>query len=96
MRHPNAIAVLALAAGALFAGCGEEVEAIRGGDDAPAITAPNTTIPYETGGADGSGADGSERDDGRGGIAAGPDTVEPGDNPGGDEIIKPPRSEGGR
>ena len=95
MRHSNVLALLALCAAALLAGCGDKAEAIRG-DDAPAITAPNTTIPYESGGADGSGADGSERDDGRGGVAAGPDTVEPGDNPGGDEIIKPPRSEGGR
>ena len=69
------------------AGCGEgDPERTRGG--APAITSGE---PYELGGADGSGADGEEERAPRGGIAAGPDTREPGDSPYGDSPIKPPR-----
>jgi hypothetical protein len=82
---------LALAAGGL-AGCGEDVDPVRG-DDAPAITAPGTTIPYESGGADGSGADGSEQTNPRGGIAAGPDTKEPGTDVDADTEFSPPRNE---
>lgn len=83
-RH--ALAAL-LAVALLAAGCGEEEpERSRGG--APAVT---TGKPYELGGADGSGADGEERDAPRGGIAAGPDTEEPGDRPDGDSEFKPPR-----
>ena len=86
-RH--ALAAL-LAAALLAAGCGEgEPEPSRGG--APAVT---TGKPYELGGADGSGADGEERDAPRGGIAAGPDTKEPGDRPDGDAEVKPPRDSG--
>lgn len=72
------------------AGCGEEEpEPSSGG--APAIT---TGRPYELGGADGSGADGEEAKAPRGGVAAGPDNVEPGDRPDGDSEFKPPRDAG--
>jgi hypothetical protein len=86
-RHFSALlAVLAL----VVAGCGEgEPEPSSGG--APAVTSGNA---YELGGADGSGADGLERDAPRGGIAAGPDTEEPGDRPDGDSEFKPPRDSG--
>ncbi|HEV2814831.1 MAG TPA: hypothetical protein VGW10_16365 [Solirubrobacteraceae bacterium] len=79
----------ALLAAALFAvGCGEEdPEPTSGG--APAVT---SGTPYELGGADGSGADGEEKDAPRGGIAAGPDTKEPGDQPNGDGQQAPPRN----
>ena len=73
----------------LAAGCGSEVEMIRG-DDAPSVTVPGGAV-YENGGADGSGADGSESRQDRGGIGAGPDTPEPGDSPGADTQFKPPR-----
>jgi hypothetical protein len=89
MRH-RVVTALVLGA-SVAAGCGESVEAQRG-DDAPAITAPGTTIPYESGGADGSGSDGSEAVDDRGGIAAGPDSREPGEDQGADDEFKPPRS----
>jgi hypothetical protein len=84
-------AIAALAAALLAAGCGESVKAQRG-DQSPAVTVPGTTIPYENGGADGSGSDGSEAVDPRGGIAAGPDSAEPGDDSGADKEFKPPRS----
>jgi hypothetical protein len=76
MRHlpVTALVVAALA----FAGCGEDVEPIPGAD-APAITSPGTTIPFENGGADGSGADGTDATRDRGGVAAGHDSNEPGD-----------------
>ena len=81
--------VAALLAAALFAvGCGEkEPETSSGG--APAVTSGDA---YELGGADGSGADGEESKAERGGIAAGPDNAEPGDQPFGDAEQKPPRS----
>jgi hypothetical protein len=75
MRH---FSVLVLVLSALaFAGCGDEVDPVSGAD-APAVTAPGTTQPFENGGADGSGADGSDAPEDRGGIAAGPDSDEPG------------------
>ena len=83
-RHALA-ALLALAL--LGAGCGEE-EPERSTGGAPAVTSER---PYELGGADGSGADGREERAPRGGIAAGPDTEEPGDRPDGDSEFKPPR-----
>jgi hypothetical protein len=52
---------------------------------------PGTQVPFEAGGADGSGADGSERPQARGGVGGGADTDEPGDRPGADREIKPPR-----
>ncbi len=76
-----------LAVALLGAGCGEEDPEPSGGG-APAVTSGE---PYELGGADGSGADGSEENAPRGGIAAGPDTKEPGDQPFGDSAQKPPR-----
>ena len=83
-RH--ALAVL-FAAALLAGGCGEEdPEPSSGG--APAVT---SGAPYELGGADGSGADGEEAKAPRGGIAAGPDTEEPGDRPYGDGESQPPR-----
>jgi hypothetical protein len=79
----------ALLAAALLAGCGEgDPEPTSGG--APSITTGDQ--PYENGAADGSGADGEEAKADRGGIAAGPDTKEPGDSPFGDPEQKPPRS----
>lgn len=76
-----------LAVALLAAGCGEgDPEPSSGG--APAVTSGSA---YELGGADGSGADGLEEDAARGGIAAGPDTKEPGDQPFGDSEQKPPR-----
>lgn len=84
-RHFFAIfTVLAL----LGAGCGSDEPETSGGG-APAITVGEE--PYENGGADGSGADGEEERAPRGGIAAGPDTREPGDRPYGDSEFKPPR-----
>ena len=86
-RHALA-ALLALAL--LAGGCGsEDPDPSSGG--APAVTSGDA---FELGGADGSGADGEERDAPRGGIAAGPDTREPGDSKGADEQFGPPR--GGR
>lgn len=83
---PRHLLAALLAAGLLAAGCGEgEPEASEGG--APAVT---VVEPYELGGADGSGADGTEDTAPRGGIAAGPDTTEPGDNPDGDSEFTPP------
>ena len=78
----------ALAAALLAAGCGEgDPKRTSGG--APAIT---TGDAYELGGKDGSGADGEEARSPRGGIAAGPDTKEPADEPFGDSDQKPPRN----
>ena len=57
----------------------------------PAVTTPGSGVAYETGGGDGSGADGSERERARGGVAAGQDSNEPGERPGADAEIKPPR-----
>ena len=72
----------------LGAGCGsDKPERSTGG--APAVTVGERA--YENGGADGSGADGEEERAPRGGIAAGPDTAEPGDRPYGDAEFKPPR-----
>ncbi|HEX8123107.1 MAG TPA: hypothetical protein VF549_17785 [Solirubrobacteraceae bacterium] len=83
-----AAAVLCLAL--LAGGCGKkDPEPSSGG--APAVT---SGLPYELGGADGSGADGKETDAARGGIAAGPDTKEPGDQDFGDGVQAPPRSGG--
>jgi hypothetical protein len=83
-RHFSAVLV---AIALLAAGCGsEDPEPSSGG--APAVTSGGA---YELGGADGSGADGLEEDAPRGGIAAGPDTREPGDRPDGDSEFKPPR-----
>ena len=87
-----------LALGALAAtGCGGDdtktvTEASPG--DVPGITTPNTERQYENGGADGSGADGTESPEARGGIAAGPDSPDPGDESGADSQFSPPR--GGR
>ena len=84
---PRHLLAALFAAAVLAAGCGEgDPEPTSGG--APAIT---TGQPYELGGADGSGADGQEEPAPRGGIAAGPDTREPGDSPDGDRPTKPPR-----
>lgn len=84
---PRHLLAALLAAGLLAAGCGDaEPETSSGG--APAVT---SGAPYELGGADGSGADGEEKEAARGGIAAGPDTKEPGDRPSGDSEFKPPR-----
>ncbi len=81
---PAALVALALVA----AGCGEgDPKRTTGG--APAIT---TGDAYELGGKDGSGADGKEGRAARGGVAAGPDTAEPGDQPFGDADQKPPRN----
>lgn len=90
------VPVLALAALAV-AGCGGEdtktvTEASPG--DQPGLTTPNTGREYENGGADGSGADGTESPESRGGIAAGPDSPDPGDDEGADSQFSPPR--GGR
>ena len=86
MTSRHLLAVL-LAFAPATAGCGEkEPERSTGG--APAVT---VGTPYELGGADGSGADGKEENAPRGGIAAGPDTKEPGDRPDGDSEFKPPR-----
>ena len=79
-----------LSAAALAAGCGEEEpEPSSGG--APAVTSGEA---YELGGADGSGADGLEERAPRGGVAAGPDTREPGDREYCDSEFKPPRDAG--
>ena len=87
MRRPL-LALLLLALALLAGACGEgDPEPTSGG--APAVTSGDA---YELGGADGSGADGAEEDAARGGIAAGPDTKEPGDQPFGDAEQKPPRS----
>ena len=91
MRH-IALTVVVAALAAPAAGCGEEVEPLRG-EDAPAITSPGTTIPYENGGADGSGADGREANADRGGVAAGHDTKEPGTDVDADTQLSPPRNE---
>jgi hypothetical protein len=86
-RHFFAVLI---ATALLGSGCGsEEPEPSSGG--APAVTSGEA---YERGGADGSGADGEERDAPRGGVAAGPDTEEPGDRPDGDSEFKPPRDSG--
>ena len=87
-RHvlaPLAAPLLGLAL--LAGGCGDEEPKPSSGG-APAITVEQA---YELGGADGSGADGKEEKADRGGIAAGPDTKEPGDKPDGDSEFKPPR-----
>jgi hypothetical protein len=79
-RHVLTAALLALAL--IAGGCGEdEPEMTEGG--APALTVGGE--PYENGAADGSGADGEEEPAPRGGISAGPDTKEPGDDPDGDD-----------
>jgi hypothetical protein len=89
---PHRVPLIALLAAAVAAGCGgQSIQPIRG-DDAPAITVPNAGLPYEGGGADGSGADGTEKVERRGGIAAGPDSREPGDSQGADTTLKPPRA----
>ena len=85
---PRHVLAALLAAALAGAGCGAEDPGPSSGG-APAIT---SGTPYETGGADGSGADGREAEAPRGGIAAGPDTKEPGDSPFGDKEQKPPRS----
>lgn len=95
LRRPL-VSGLALSALAI-AGCGGDdtktvTEASPG--DQPGITTPNSGRAYENGGADGSGADGVEEPEQRGGIAAGPDSPEPGDQKGADSQFKPPR--GGR
>jgi hypothetical protein len=57
-------------------GCGDSVpdrEVVRG---TPGVTVGGK--PYQDGGADGSGADGKNIDAPRGGVAAGPDSKEPG------------------
>jgi hypothetical protein len=85
-RHLLAAALLCTAL--LVGGCGKkDPEPSSGG--APAVTSGR---PYELGGADGSGADGKEQDAARGGIAAGPDTKEPGDTDFGDAEQAPPKS----
>ena len=86
-RHlVTALLALALLAG----GCGsKDPEPSEGG--APAVTSGQA---FELGGADGSGADGEEKDSPRGGIAAGPDTREPGDTEYGDSRQAPPRNLG--
>ncbi|HEV3002730.1 MAG TPA: hypothetical protein VGW75_18480 [Solirubrobacteraceae bacterium] len=85
---PRRVSAALLAAALLAAGCGgENPEPSSGG--APAVTSGRA---YELGGADGSGADGYEKRAPRGGIAAGQDTEEPGDQPFGDAEQKPPRS----
>ena len=79
-RHVLTAALLALAL--VAGGCGEdEAETTEGG--APAVTVGGEA--FERGAADGSGADGLEEDAPRGGIAGGPDTKEPGDDPDGDD-----------
>ena len=83
------LSLIALAVVAL-AGCGEDIEPIRGGA-APAVTSPGTTNAYETGGADGSGADGRETASPRGGVGGGHDSREPGTDPGADNRFSPPR-----
>ena len=84
---PRHLLAALLATGLVAVGCGdEEPDASSGG--APAVT---SGLPYELGGADGSGADGLEERAPRGGIAAGPDTKEPGDTPDGDREFKVPR-----
>lgn len=97
---PAALAVLALAAGCAGATNGADQTGGGNGGEAgssaspggvPAVTTPGTGIPYETGGGDGSGADGSERVRARGGVAAGSDSAEPGERPGADAQVKPPR-----
>jgi hypothetical protein len=86
-----AVLVLALAA----AGCGggsSSSDRSASPGTAEGFLTPNTAVPYETGGADGSGADGSEATEARGGIGGGTDTQEPGERPGADAEIKPPRN----
>ena len=90
------LSVLALCALAT-AGCGGDggktvTEASPGAQ--PGVTTPNSGREYENGGADGSGADGVEEPESRGGIAAGPDSPDPGDSEGADTQFSPPR--GGR
>ena len=87
---PRHLIAALIAAALLAGGCGEEDPDPSSGG-APAVTSGDA---YELGGADGSGADGEERDAPRGGVAAGPDTKEPGDRPDGDSEFKPPRDSG--
>jgi len=90
-RLTSLLAVLVLA---LAAGCGggeEQLESASPGSVGGFLT-PNGQEPYETGGGDGSGADGSEEPDARGGVAGAADTSEPGERPGADAEIKPPRN----
>ena len=84
---PLLLALLALVA----AGCGQQQAPTQVDRDVPAVTVPGTDIPYEAGGADGAGSDGSEDPRSRGGVAAGPDTSEPGEQRGADEEQSPPR-----
>ena len=84
---PRHLLAALVAVALVAAGCGQkDPEPSSGG--APAVTSGEA---FELGGADGSGADGSEDTSPRGGIAAGPDTKEPGDRPGGDSEFEPPR-----
>jgi hypothetical protein len=89
-----ALAALALAA----AGCGGDDDTRTDTNPSagaePGITDRETGRSYESGGADGSGADGLESPEDRGGIAAGPDSPDPGESEGADEQFSPPR--GGR
>jgi hypothetical protein len=103
MRRPAAVlAVLALAVSAGCAGSTNSADQSGGGNgggngsaaspgSVDGFTTPVTQVPFEAGGADGSGADGSERPQARGGVGGGADTDEPGDRPGADREIKPPR-----
>jgi hypothetical protein len=84
---PRHLIAALLAAAALAAACGSEDPRPSSGG-APAVTSGEA---FELGGADGSGADGSEESAPRGGVAAGPDTKEPGDRPGGAGGFEPPR-----
>lgn len=79
----------------LLAGCGEEVPDLPVERGTPAVTAPESGAAYESGGADGSGADGSEESNGRGGIAAGPDTKALEETPGADQSESPTEGEFG-
>ena len=89
------LALVVLTIATSLAACSEEVEDRAVERDTPAITSPGTTIPYENGGGDGSGADGSEKAQPRGGIAAGPDTPAPRDEPGG-EVADPSEGASGQ
>jgi len=83
VRNMRLVPILAAVA-LTTAACGDSVEDRAVERDTPAITSPGTSIPYEQGGGDGSGADGSEAAQDRGGVAAGPDTPAPRDEPGGE------------
>ena len=68
------LSLLVLAAFAV--GCGEDVPDRPADRNTPGITVGGSS--YESGGGDGSGADGSAKQNPRGGVAAGPDSPEPG------------------